>query len=488
MKLGDSTKLVACQYGTKCFRRKLEHLEEYVHPGDRNYRIGMVDFPTRKGHKVRPEFPTLRDLFNYCDPDESGNISQEEFLLSWNFLTDLPEDMFGDPRGNESLRSLNPEDAWVDAGGPDCTHLAFAQFAQWANKVEIRLPVGVDLSDGADKACTFDFGSRRCCCSKFVPNPDMRALCECCGHKCSLHLSDTAKMTIEEQEILVQLRRPTRASFSLGEVGRVKPRRPGFNMVTDKEVLANLQTLLDESFKQEDNWTRDRGCAKHGRNNCENKCIYAHHAKVPSGFELMRAEKNRNPGLYQQYISTRAAIKSEVEVAAVPFTCITPNSCVNIKGEEELDTSCNEWRVLHGTCLAACKGICGTNFKLKMAGKGASWKEPGADTGMPLYGYGVYLAESSTKADEYAEEISEGLPADIGCHAMLVIRVVGGLARVVETNEFDPKELQDDVLNGHHHSVYGDRVKVLKKPYREIVIYNNAQIFPEYILYYKRRD
>ena len=31
-------------------------------------------------------------------------------------------------------------------------------------------------------------------------------------------------------------------------------------------------------------------------------------------------------------------------------------------------------------------------------------------------GYGVYLAERSTKADEYAEEIHGGLPMDEGCY------------------------------------------------------------------------
>ncbi|CAE7185357.1 unnamed protein product [Symbiodinium necroappetens] len=104
----------------------------------------------------------------------------------------------------------------------------------------------------------------------------------------------------------------------------------------------------------------------------------------------------------------------------------------------------------------------------------------------PLYGYGVYCAESSTKADEYAEEIRGGLPSGEGCHAMLVCRVVGGLCRIVDTNEFDPDDLRQDVLDGPYHSVLGDRVVKLKKPFREIVVHDNNQIFPEFILYYKR--
>eukprot|EP00439_Symbiodinium_sp_Y106_P011072 s2229_g1.t1 len=134
----------------------------------------------------------------------------------------------------------------------------------------------------------------------------------------------------------------------------------------------------------------------------------------------------------------------------------------------------------------ASAGICASNFRLKMAGSGATWKEPGMGTGRPLYGYGVYCADSSTKADEYAEDIRGGLPSDEGCHAMLVCRVVGGLCRIV-----DP--LRQDVLDGPYHSVLGDRVVKLKmlaaqevKPFREIVVHDNNQIFPEFILYYKR--
>lgn len=56
----------------------MEHLQQYVHPGDRNYRLGMVRFPERRGAQMQPEFTTLRELFNYCDPDESGNISKDE--------------------------------------------------------------------------------------------------------------------------------------------------------------------------------------------------------------------------------------------------------------------------------------------------------------------------------------------------------------------------------------------------------------------------
>merc|ERR1712048_271220 len=99
---------------------------------------------------------------------------------------------------------------------------------------------------------------------------------------------------------------------------------------------------------------------------------------------------------------------------------------------------------------------------------------------MPLYGLGVYLAESSTKADEYG-----GLAKD-GNFTMLVVRAVGGIHRTVDTHEFDPSDLRRDIFEGRFHSVYGDRVTKLNKPYREFVVYESSQLFPEFIIYYRR--
>lgn len=478
--------MMACQYGSKCYRKNLQHLRQFVHPGDRNYRMGMVHFPERKGVKVQPEFTTLRDLFNYCDPDESGNISCPEFRDAWDFLNCLPPAVEGEVEVEPHLPA-SFEDAWSQAAGDDKTHLTFAQFARFATSANIRLPVGVDLSEGADRACKFQYaGGGRCPCAKFEQGEHAN-MCRC-GHKSSLHLSDTAQMSFEEQEVLSRLRK--RAAHHSGSIKfdalAAPARKPGFTMVTDKEVLVDLQRLLNETHKDHDNWTRDRGCSLHGRHACEINCIMSHRAVVPTGYELLRAERNRNAPIWQTFATTRAAIKQECSSPGVPFNAFKPWSALEVKGEEPLDPSINEWRLLHGSSLGALKSICGSNFRLKMAGSGATWKEKGKEAGTPLYGYGVYCAESVTKADEYSSPIEDGLPADIGCCVLLVCRAVGGLCRVVDTNEFDTEELRRDVFDGPYHSVLGDRVSKLGKPFREVVIYDSAQVFPEFLLYYRR--
>ena len=80
----------ACKFGHGCFQKNFKHLQCYLHPGDRNYRKGMVRFPKVKGTQMEPEFPTLRVLFNYCDPDASGFLTPEEWPEAWKQLCLLP--------------------------------------------------------------------------------------------------------------------------------------------------------------------------------------------------------------------------------------------------------------------------------------------------------------------------------------------------------------------------------------------------------------
>jgi hypothetical protein len=467
----------------------LEHLGQYAHPGDRNYRMGLVTFPVRKGVPVAPEFLSLRELFNYCDPDESGHLSKEEFESAYNFIAELPEQHF---LCSNQVHERSVETAWNLPAGH--THMTFVEFAHWAHIEHINLPMGVDLSDSAKRPCRFQYkGGVRCDCQDFTPAEG--SLCTC-GHKASLHISEVAQMSYEEQQVLSALNHKRLSILSLGdmkysreEMEKIRARRNGVDFVTNAETLEDLRWLLTKSHKTHNNWTRDRGCALHGRNGCALKCLAAHQAPVPLGYELVRAERIRNASLWHSYVTTRGAIKRDLELGVsgdIPFTPVEPRSSLNIRGEEPLDPSINEWRLLHGAPLKTVQGIAKTGFQLRLAGSGATWKEPGKAAGVPLYGYGAYLAENSTKADEYSAENVEGLRTDEGCCTMVLCRVTGGFCQVVETNEYDKDQLRKDVFDGNYHSVLGDRVKKLNKPFREIVVYDTTQVFPEFILYYRR--
>merc|ERR1711957_603644 len=122
-----------------------------------------------------------------------------------------------------------------------------------------------------------------------------------------------------------------------------------------------------------------------------------------------------------------------------------PYETVEIREKPPVNTeligasTCNEWHLFHGTNIGASRGISNTNFRLSLSGSGATWKEPGADKGSPLYGYGIYMAECVTKSDEYADVIPEE-EEDGGLHPMLVCRVLGGRRNVVLTNEIQKEK------------------------------------------------
>lgn len=253
-------------------------------------------------------------------------------------------------------------------------------------------------------------------------------------------------------------------------------------------TLRSLQFLLDETHKESDNWTRDRGCSIHGVGRCKTECCYKNRAPVPTGYLLLSAHRNQNSMLWARYTLARAAIlqdcasggceSAKVETSKAPFNEIDSSPLL-----EEV----NEWRLLHGSSHSACRGICDKNFNLALAGTGSTWKKKGEAKGVSLYGNGIYFAERITKADEYAEPVVAASPGELsGICTLLVCRVVGGRTNVCMKNEIDAKALRDQVFAGPHHSVLGDRVKVLGKPYREVVLYDKDQIYPEFLITYVR--
>jgi len=96
-----------------------------------------------------------------------------------------------------------------------------------------------------------------------------------------------------------------------------------------------------------------------------------------------------------------------------------------------------------------------------------------------MFGPGIYLAENSTKADEYASDGNSALYK--GIFAILLCRVTLGKACFVES----PGNYQSKVASGEYDCVIGDRKKAVGT-YREVVLFNPKQVFPEYAVLYRR--
>eukprot|EP00930_Biecheleria_cincta_P061627 TRINITY_DN47199_c0_g1_i1.p1 TRINITY_DN47199_c0_g1~~TRINITY_DN47199_c0_g1_i1.p1 ORF type:complete len:553 (-),score=86.07 TRINITY_DN47199_c0_g1_i1:82-1740(-) len=510
----------ACRYGDACYRRNAEHLKDYVHPGDRNYRNGFVTFGQGKG----PEFQTLWQLFTFFDSEETGYLNKEEFL-------ELSVHVVKMQGGDDSAIPEGPEAAWETASQAGL-HLSFSRFSEWAEPLSLGLPLGVDNPDSS-KPCRFKFSGvagSRCSCANYKVGED-GLLCTC-GHKPSMHRSDNAELSMSEirvapdwwtnavgdaaaELILPETVKECADALESPDEGReekdlptasmastaVAPKVEGLVRIEDQALLDQLQALLLSTHKTEDNWTRDRGCQLHGRNGdgCSFSCAFKNRVPVPSEYKLRAALRNQNLDLWMKYFTMRSSIADECagnKGAADDYEDVAVASQTDL--DAPLIPRCNEWRLFHGTRIEACQGICSSNFRLSLAGTGATWKDPGQEKGSPLYGFGIYLAERCTKADEYSEQVpsdalaalvgSEGASelADAEVYCMLLARCVGGRTNVITTNDIDKEKLKGDVFDGPFHSVFGDRVASLGKPYKEIVVYDKDQVYPEMLLLYER--
>jgi len=473
----DCQTFEACKYGLRCYQRNPAHLKEYVHPGDQNYRAGRVKFRAEQ----RPEFETLWQLFQYFDADVTGHHTHAQFEAAYAHLVEW---MDADPWAVDQ--------AWSQAGGEEHGHVTFSQLAMWAKHANLKVPVGVGVPGGV-RICRFRLGQDgpRCKCVEFKP-VEGGLLCGCCGHKASMHRSDTAELPACGFGQTANLLLHWKSGFE------------GLVEVQDERVLGALQDVLSATHKAEDNWTRDRGCRVHGvgASGCSLACASANRVPVPSAYILRRVLRNQNAELWEKYFITRTAILEECNRHGSVEFCPQAVLSSHADLEAPLLDNCNEWRLLHGTTLQACKDICESNFALSLAGAGATWKDGGKDRGTPLYGDGIYMAERITKADEYSAAVSKSALAKLiecgalegggdvdtltDCYAMLMVRCVGGRTNVITTNAIDREKLRADVFNGQYHSVFGDRVASLKKPFREVVVYDVDQVFPEYVLLYER--
>jgi hypothetical protein len=130
----------------------------------------------------------------------------------------------------------------------------------------------------------------------------------------------------------------------------------------------------------------------------------------------------------------------------------------------------NEVYLWHGTSVRAALSIAQDDFNIDFAGSSRG----------TMYGPGVYLAESCTKADEYAKDEPGGYYEDV--FAILLCRVcMGKFYYTLERDETAGEKCRA----GEYDSTLGDRLTQVGT-FREFVVYNNDQVYPEYIIMYER--
>lgn len=103
-----------------------------------------------------------------------------------------------------------------------------------------------------------------------------------------------------------------------------------------------------------------------------------------------------------------------------------------------------------------------------------------------MYGHGMYLAECSSKSDEYAKADTDGLFP--GYYCLVLCRVVlGEFITMGPGGEAVHPTIETALNSGKFESVLGDREAAVGT-YREFMVYTERQLYPEYIVMYTRED
>ncbi|CAJ1330353.1 unnamed protein product [Effrenium voratum] len=135
----------------------------------------------------------------------------------------------------------------------------------------------------------------------------------------------------------------------------------------------------------------------------------------------------------------------------------------------DIPLECYLW---HGTGPKEATSIARQGFDLRQAGTGRG----------SLFGRGLYFAESCLKADEYAKPNADML------FPLILCRVTLGNVNYCDAEDPLGEALRRScrASTDFFHSVLGDREK-LRQTFREFVVFEDHQVFPEYVVWYRRK-
>ena len=193
---------------------------------------------------------------------------------------------------------------------------------------------------------------------------------------------------------------------------------------------------------------------------------------------MVQVHRVENRDLWKRYAEARYAMRkkrphtcTDAELRGVILTARDLAAPLNSGLQKEV----NETLLWHGTSPEAALNIIkNTGFQLSRAGANAG----------TMYGAGHYFAECSSKSDEYAKDDAEGMSKGQFC--FLLCRVVLGEQLIMTTGGSAVHTIIAEALkSGQYDSIVGDR-EASVGTYREFVVYDDALVYPEYVVLYKR--
>lgn len=192
---------------------------------------------------------------------------------------------------------------------------------------------------------------------------------------------------------------------------------------------------------------------------------------LPSKYRIRRAIRVEDSSNWARYVAARSKILAQGSRDSCVYPQVFTNSTVEKYPDvfEPLDS--NEAYLWHGTSVRSALDIAKRGFDLSR------------HRCMLLrnYGKGVYLAESCTHADEHAKDEPGGFYD--GVYAILLCRVC--LGRVHFTQDKVNSDIQRRMVEAGCNSICSDQHPG-ENPFRDFVVYDQDQIYAEYLLLYSR--
>jgi O-acetyl-ADP-ribose deacetylase (regulator of RNase III)/uncharacterized membrane-anchored protein YhcB (DUF1043 family) len=210
-----------------------------------------------------------------------------------------------------------------------------------------------------------------------------------------------------------------------------------------------------------------------------------------NSIEIQNIWTIENPGVFRKYYTTKKEICLNAAVNHFP-------RIDGLQNEHEVRTKrhtvhnaklikeINEYYLFHGTKATCVPSIEHFGLDGRMTGDNS------------LFGRGIYFAESSTKADQYADDKTKRVGANQPLY-MYVVRVLLGNAFVCQQPQpfkkppctSYPKTCADPCCTehkAHFDSLIGthrpDNARLI---FREFIVYDGSQCYPEFLVEYVRK-
>jgi len=218
-----------------------------------------------------------------------------------------------------------------------------------------------------------------------------------------------------------------------------------------------LQAMLDASF-------------------CVKRRHKSDRAVVPSGLELASGVRLQSWRAWVSFSAKQEAIRAQLQGTDLGDTFLG-YARLKTAGHNplgiELDEEANcVWLFHHVSAKTADAAAAAGD----LSAEGANGRKSGR-----TYGWGVYLAESCAATDMLAAESVDGM------RCLMLCRVALGNVFYDDAILPDVARLVSECTSGRYNSVLGDREKHWpNSAYREFVVYDMDQVYPEFLLWYKR--